>query len=455
VEPRVELLSLIFRLAGNPEYTRGRVPAYLKDADDHFIAFRDHPAVGLARRLRQERGVSYDACMSMAVHLDLSNNLQARLPFAPWPEGLDERWGATGASNFVTAARQFVKETGFRDFTQKHAALYGTTEKRLRALIEKEAHLEWFGSFFGARPQATFTLVPALFNGGNCYGPHFRSPAGAEELFCILGVWQVDVEGSPEFTPDMLETVVHEFCHSYANPLVDRHLKELQKAGDALFEGVASRMRAQAYGDGSTMLRESMVRACVVRYVLRHSGPEAGKREIEAQKRRGFLWMQELAEALGDYEAHRDRFPTLDAFAPRLVSFFSDYSKDFASKQAALATRQPKLVCIIPASGALNVDPGLKEIRVTFDRPMSDGSWSMCGGGDHFPASGGQAAYDAARTTWVSPVKLKPGWDYEFSLNCESYRGFRSAEGVPLEPVPIHFRTATASAAAGSGSSPR
>jgi hypothetical protein len=36
VDPRVELLSLIFRLAGNPEYTRGRVDSYTADAESQF-----------------------------------------------------------------------------------------------------------------------------------------------------------------------------------------------------------------------------------------------------------------------------------------------------------------------------------------------------------------------------------------------------------------------------------
>ncbi|MHC5003051.1 MAG: hypothetical protein ACYTJ0_07995, partial [Planctomycetota bacterium] len=36
VDPRVELMSLIFRLAGSPEYTQGRVPSYAVDADLHF-----------------------------------------------------------------------------------------------------------------------------------------------------------------------------------------------------------------------------------------------------------------------------------------------------------------------------------------------------------------------------------------------------------------------------------
>ena len=69
VDPRVELMSIIFRLAGNNEYTQGRIPAYNTAIDGDFAPFRNHEAVRLARRLRDNDGVSYDAVMNMAVHV--------------------------------------------------------------------------------------------------------------------------------------------------------------------------------------------------------------------------------------------------------------------------------------------------------------------------------------------------------------------------------------------------
>ena len=40
VDPRVELVSIIFRLAGHPEYSRCRVPPYAKDLDAQFAGAR-------------------------------------------------------------------------------------------------------------------------------------------------------------------------------------------------------------------------------------------------------------------------------------------------------------------------------------------------------------------------------------------------------------------------------
>ena len=358
VDPRVELMSLIFRLAGNPEYSEGRVKSYAEDAEKQFGSFRGHAVVKLARKLHDTHGVSYDAVMSMAIHLTDAEHVQLRLPLKPWPEGLDNRWRAPDVRKFLAAAQQFVKDSSFKEFIEQHHPLYETTEARMQKLIEKEAHLEWFDGYFGPRPNESFTVALGLLSGGGgSYGPHFRAADGHEELYCILGVWQTDKQGLPEFPRSTLSIVVHEFCHSYANPLIERHWAELQASGNGLFERVAGQIRSYsqgAYSNGQTLLKESLVRVCVIRYLRQYEGEEAARRAIRAEKRNGFLWMQELSDLLGDYEAHREQYPTLEEFSPRLVAFFAVTAK----KQADLAGKRPKVVSMIPVNGAQDVDPG-------------------------------------------------------------------------------------------------
>jgi hypothetical protein len=232
------------------------------------------------------------------------------------------------------------------------------------------------------------------------------------------------------------------FAISYANPLIERHQAELSAAGESLFEHVAAKMRSQAYDNGHTLLCESLVRVCVVRYVRQYEGEEAARRAIQAEKRNGFLWMQEMSDLLGDYEVHRDQYPTLEDFSPRLVAFFAETAKHLPKTQTDLAGKRPKVVSMIPANGAQDVDPGLTSIQVVFDRPMAGKSWALVGGGPHCPKIGEDIHYDAQRKIWTAPVELKPDWSYEFMLNSETYVGFGSEEGVPLEPVSVTFKTA-------------
>jgi hypothetical protein len=443
VDPRVELFSVIFRLAGNPEYCQGKVPSYVTDVEKHFDKHRGHAVIEMARRLRRERGVSYDAVMSMAIHLEDGSTLKEAVPFKPRPAELDKRWNVTEARLFLDKARRFAKESDFDAFYRAHKPLYDGAVTRLQTVLQKDAGFDWFDKFFGARPGARFTLALGMLNGGACYGPRVRVSKKQEDLYCILGVWSTDKEGLPQFDRTMLSTVAHEFCHSYVNWLVYKNEKKLKKAGETIYPHVADEMRRQAYGNWTTMMCESLVRACVVRYVRATQGPEAAQKEARAQVQRSFLWTPQLSELLEEYEATRKRYKTLEAYMPKIVAFFNDYAPEFVKEMEKKAAGEPKVVAITPAIGDTNVDPSLKEIKVTFSRRMGSG-FAFVGGGPKFPETRGRASYDKTRKIVTLPVKLKPNWDYEFWLNRGKFDTFRSEEGVRLKSVHVTFRTGPA-----------
>jgi hypothetical protein len=105
-------------------------------------------------------------------------------------------------------------------------------------------------------------------------------------------------------------------------------------------------------------------------------------------------------------------------------------------------SRTPEIVRLDPPNRARDVSPAVTELRVTFNVPM-DGGMSWCGDGPTYPASpaGKDAYWTEDGKTCVLPVELKPGSEYELSLNCPSYKNFQSAAGVPLSPVIYTFKT--------------
>ena len=73
--------------------------------------------------------------------------------------------------------------------------------------------------------------------------------------------------------------------------------------------------------------------------------------------------------------------------------------------ELSLESAPPVVVRTVPVAGVSDVDPALGEIRVTFSKPMQDGSWSWSKWGEeNFPEMKGQPRYLADNRTAVLPI---------------------------------------------------
>jgi len=438
VDPRVELMSIIFRLAGNGEYNEGRVPSYHDAIDRYFGPYRDHKAVQIARELRNTDGVSFDAPMNLAVRLKAVESLAERVPFDRPDAGLDDRWHGVKARAFVDALRSFVTDTRFNEFFKSQQALYDLTDSRLRKFVETDLDLPWYTRFFGARSPVRFIIVPGLVNGGPSYGSSVVAEDGIEEMYAIPGVFEVDAGGLPRFSSgDFLQTTVHEFVHSYANPLVDKYYAQLAGAGDQLNDPLRDAMRRQGYGDGRTLLDESMVRAATIRYIFDHAGPEAAQRAEEAERARSFLWIGDLCDLLATYEKNREAYPTLDSFMPKVVQFFNDEAPRIGELQRSYEDSRPKVASMSIANHSQDVDPGVREIVIRFTRPVRQVRDPQKARDPRL----GPLLFDKTGTVLSIPVTLEPDRQYRFPLTWPEGEPFVSADGVPMNLYTIEFHT--------------
>jgi len=115
--------------------------------------------------------------------------------------------------------------------------------------------------------------------------------------------------------------------------------------------------------------------------------------------------------------------------------------------EISLQSAPPVVIKTVPAAGSTSVDPGLMELRVTFSKPMQDGSWSWTTfGEDSFPEITGKIHYLEDGRTCVAPVKLEPGKFYATWLNTDSYQNFKDTNGTPAVPYLLTFKTAGANA---------
>jgi len=100
---------------------------------------------------------------------------------------------------------------------------------------------------------------------------------------------------------------------------------------------------------------------------------------------------------------------------------------------------RPVVTSISPAiSGEGWLDASVKEIRVEFSTAMSPytGTGYGPGGKEQFPIVG-RTGFSADKKSYTYKVDLQPGRTYGFVLEA----GFQSANGRPLKPYEVKFRT--------------
>ena len=117
VSETVELMSILARTAGNREYNMDMAGQYTKDTEAWFAPYKQHAAVTCFQSLRDQHSISYDAVMSMAIHLDIDGG---RIKFIGEQADLEKRWKDIDIENFIDKLNAFYTDTRFHDFFEQH-----------------------------------------------------------------------------------------------------------------------------------------------------------------------------------------------------------------------------------------------------------------------------------------------------------------------------------------------
>lgn len=455
VDLRVELFAIIFRLAGNPEYNQGKLQNYISDIDRYFGPYREHPAIEHARQLREKMGVGFDIVMFLAIHMTDPYELRERVPFDA-PGGILEQKGipkpqakqfAAELRSFLEDVRRFTVEAKVREFFDAHKAFYDSAGLGLRQIVENNVDFGWFDRFYGKPPAADFLIVPLLANSETNFGPRLLGPDVRTELYAILTTSRADAKGIPIFDKGKVSTLVHEFSHSYINPLVTASAERFEPSAKRIFKQVEDAMTDQGNGEWQIMMFESLVRAATIRYMLAHEGKKAAQSEIKEQQAKGYLFMPEIVNLMGEYEINRKKYPTLESFMPRIIALFDSLALRIEAMKLSYDAQRPKVLSVSVKNGDNAVDPALTEIVVQFDKPMRRTSPVLSfdihpvrGRRERFPTITAQE-FDKKNTSFRLTIRLEPDRNYELVLNRPSGGAFQSKEGIALSPYTIQFKT--------------
>ena len=323
VDKRVELLSIVFRLAGSHEYSQNLFPKYVESIEDHFGEFKNHDLIRYVKDELLEDGIGFSSVMSMAVNITEPPNIKPILTSFP-DKSLEEPWGKENSMKFLKLLNEFYTDADCETFFNKNKELYKTASNRFKKVYQK-LDLEWYQNFYGVKPKGEFRIINGLGNGGANYGPKIFFQNGNEVIYAIMGTWSVDSLSIPTYEiEEYFPTLLHEFNHSFVNHLVEKYRSDLQESGEIIFDKVKDEMNKQAYGNWKTMYDEALVRAAVIKYIKDHNyDKKTIENELNEQLSSSFLWTDELVKELERYDNNRDKYLSLESFMPEIVKFFN------------------------------------------------------------------------------------------------------------------------------------
>lgn len=333
-DERIELMSIICHLAGYPEYNMNLAGEYIDDIDRHFSEFKNHPVVSMMDSLRRSNGIGFDSPMFFALCLQKSGDNFTLFNDLILPE---RRWKDVDLIKAASEITDFYNQSDFSDFFERHKPFYNQVCAGFDENVIDRFNLGWFNRFYGIEPVDNFEIVIGFTNGGGNYGPSIEMPGRPRDIYAIIG-YALNEDGRPYYSSDpeiYLNTVVHEFNHSFVNPLAEnpKFKEQIEQAGNKMFEFAENAMGRMAYSTGKTLVNESLVRAAVILYLIEGDTPdEQVRHNIVMEMSSGFYWMPELVEVLKGYIQNRETYPSFETFYPVIIEFFNNYAKGLSDK---------------------------------------------------------------------------------------------------------------------------
>jgi hypothetical protein len=225
--------------------------------------------------------------------------------FSPRHDTADAR---QRASRFLQACNAFYREAKFDQYLASCGQWYRAALQQVRSHLPNPAFVEAMETFY-RKKMDSYQLIPSLTLPKTMgFGPLYNQ-SGITRVYNVFGAYALqNFLNAPQpdlgfgNTRKLRELSVHEFGHSFVNPVLEQLPDSLIRKISNSFKPIRAAMEAQGYNTWESCLIEHFVRAGEV-VIARHSGytRDAQKLEAEYIKNRKFIYLPRIIAALEAY----------------------------------------------------------------------------------------------------------------------------------------------------------
>lgn len=291
---------------------------YKSKLENDFKALKNHKAVALFDTLSKKHGFNFNNVTDWVLQFGEFPELN-KVKEVINPDSFDESKGGYLIKKFKKEFISFNQDSLFQAYLIEVKALNKKVinqVKQSKSIQHLPAYLEkYYGSELGSY---NLILSPLVHSGG--FNSKFIAD-GKIEVYAIIGP-NGEIEHIPYFEKEYLEMdmILHEFGHSFVNPLTEKFQKEIETIKEKYYnESLKKDGKAQAYGEWKYLFNELVIRAITIRIANEYFGTEKAKELLNYEKTIGFSLVENIVEILKEYENNRGKYPKFSEFYPILI----------------------------------------------------------------------------------------------------------------------------------------
>lgn len=319
VDKRTELLSIIEIIS---DY-RKKYPFllekygnrhYVMDIEKKFSKFKNHRVIQLFNYLTLNTSFAFSTPIQLFLHLneDFSfSNLSTDL----FSKKLNND---PKVLELLSLLSSFAKEINFDSY-------YSSNKNRYMRFIGNVAEqlvgldiVNFINHYYGVIDQKRFIVNLIPWRTYGCYGTCNNDTLYTHLCCHHKSKCEDDVYPNNDHIFNYSSFLVHEFSHSFINPLTDKY--SLIKEDDPIFSNIWDKMVALGYGSNKSILNDHIVRAITLRFLfLQREDISYYNKQLETDENWGFSYIRNIMASLEIYEKNRNYYKSIDEFYPELI----------------------------------------------------------------------------------------------------------------------------------------
>lgn len=282
-----------------------------------FIGLKEHRAVKLFDSLVNTSSFSGDKILKWVMQFDSFPNLT---PIKSPTEPITYSTNDDLLFEFKKEFLKFHNDASFQKFLNQVSSINQKVINQVnksKTINELPFYLE---EYYGNKLNSyNLILSPFLHTGG--FNVEMVLLNKQKEISSIIGP-NGEIDFIPYFDKDYMETdmILHEFGHSFVNPISDQYLEEIEPLKDKYYtKELRETGNKNGYDEWRYVFNEIVLRATTIKITEKYFGKMKSEDNLREEISSGFGMVNDVVKILEEYENNRKKYPTFDMFYPVLI----------------------------------------------------------------------------------------------------------------------------------------